>query len=412
MPNASNRLTVLLALSTVLAACGGTAPPPQPPAPAVTVVTLKPEPITLTRELPGRTNPSLVAEVRPQVTGIVQDQLFAEGGRVDAGQPLYQLDDATYRANYNSAKASLARAEAALKVARLNANRAEELAKTGVISKQDHENAVATLQQAEADVEVAKAALASSKVVLGYARITAPIAGRIGKSSVTQGALVTANQDTSLATVQQLDPIYVDLTQSASELLQLRKEIIAGTLTETSDVPVAILLEDGSRYPHPGKMKFADVTVDPTTGSFLLRVVVPNPDNLLLPGMYVRAVVSSGKRQNGLLVPQRGITRDPKGNAIAMVVGADGKVEPRTVQVSRTVGDQWLVDGGLAAGDRVIIEGLQKVRPGMPVQVSEAAPVSTPAADGSDADSLLEPKPGKAKPVASTGTGQAAGNQP
>jgi membrane fusion protein (multidrug efflux system) len=412
MPNASNRLTVLLALSTVLAACGGTAPPPQPPAPAVTVVTLKPEPITLTRELPGRTNPYLVAEVRPQVTGIVQDQLFAEGSRVDAGQPLYQLDDATYRANYNSAKASLARAEAALKVARLNANRAEELAKTGVISKQDHENAVATLQQAEADVEVAKAALASSKVVLGYARITTPIAGRIGKSSVTQGALVTANQDTPLATVQQLDPIYVDLTQSARELLQLRKEIIAGTLTETSDVPVAILLEDGSRYPHPGKMKFADVTVDPTTGSFLLRVVVPNPDNLLLPGMYVRAVVSSGKRQNGLLVPQQGITRDPKGNAIAMVVGADGKVEPRTVQVSRTVGDQWLVDGGLAAGDRVIIEGLQKVRPGMPVQVSEAAPVSTPAADGSDADSLLEPKPGKAKPVASTGTGQAAGNQP
>lgn len=412
MPNASNRLTVLLALSTVLAACGGTAPPPQPPAPAVTVVTLKPGPITLTRELPGRTNPYLVAEVRPQVTGIVQDQLFAEGGRVDAGQPLYQLDDATYRANYNSAKASLARAEAALKVARLNANRAEELAKTGVISKQDHENAVATLQQAEADVEVAKAALASSKVVLGYARITTPIAGRIGKSSVTQGALVTANQDTPLATVQQLDPIYVDLTQSARELLQLRKEIIAGTLTETSDVPVAILLEDGSRYPHPGKMKFADVTVDPTTGSFLLRVVVPNPDNLLLPGMYVRAVVSSGKRQNGLLVPQQGITRDPKGNAIAMVVGADGKVEPRTVQVSRTVGDQWLVDGGLAAGDRVIIEGLQKVRPGMPVQVSEAAPVSTPAADGSDADSLLEPKPGKAKPVASTGTGQAAGNQP
>lgn len=412
MPNALNRLTVMLALSVVLAACGGTTPPPQPPAPAVTVVTLKAEPITLTRELPGRTSPYLVAEVRPQVTGIVQDRLFAEGSQVDAGQALYQLDDATYRANYNSAKASLARAGAALKVARLNANRAEELAKTGVISNQDHENAVAALQQAEADVGVAKAALASSEVVLGYARITTPITGRIGKSSVTKGALVTANQNEALATVQQLDPIYVDLTQSASELLQLRKEIIAGTLTEASDVPVTILLEDGSRYVHPGKMKFADVTVDPTTGSSLLRVVVPNPDNLLLPGMYVRAVVSSGKRRDGLLVPQQGITRDPKGNAIAMVVGEDGKAEPRTVQVSRTIGDQWLVDSGLTAGDRVIVEGLQKVRPGTPVQVSEAEPASTPATNGAGADSLPEPKPDKAKPVASAETQSAVRNQP
>lgn len=408
MPHSSRRpIVLLLAVSIALTACGGTTPPPQPPAPAVTVVTLKPEAVTLTRELPGRTNPYLVAEVRPQVTGIVQDQLFAEGGRVDAGQALYQLDDATYRANYNSARASLARAEAALKVARLNATRAEELAKTGVISTQDHENAVAALQQAEADVEVAKAALASSRVVLGYARITTPIAGRIGKSSVTKGALVTANQDETLATVQQLDPIYVDLTQSASELLQLRREIIAGTLSEASDVPVTILLEDGSHYPHPGKMKFTDVTVDPTTGSYLLRVVVPNPDDLLLPGMYVRALVSGGKRRDGLLVPQQGITRDPKGHATAMVVGEDGKVEPRVVQVSRTVGDRWLVDSGLAAGDRVIIEGLQKVRPGVPVQASEAEPVSA-AADGS----LLDPKPGAAQPVASAETQSAAQNQP
>lgn len=408
MPHSPRRpIVLLLAVSIALTACGGTTPPPQPPAPAVTVVTLKPEAVTLTRELAGRTNPYLVAEVRPQVTGIVQDQLFAEGGRVDAGQALYQLDDATYRANYNSARASLARTEAALNVARLNANRAEELSKTGVISTQDHENAVAALQQAEADVEVARAALASSKVVLGYARITTPIAGRIGKSSVTKGALVTANQDKTLATVQQLDPIYVDLTQSASELLQLRREIIAGTLTEASDVPVTILLEDGSRYPHPGKMKFTDVTVDPTTGSYLLRVVVPNPDDLLLPGMYVRALVSGGKRQDGLLVPQQGITRDPKGHATAMVVGEDGKAEPRVVQVSRTVGDRWLVDSGLAAGDRVIIEGLQKVRPGVPVQASEAAPVSA-AADGS----LFDPKPGAAKPVASAETQSAAQNQP
>lgn len=401
MPKLPRRLMFLSpALAIVLAACGGATPPPQMPAPAVTVVTLKAEPVTLTRELPGRTTPFMVAEVRPQVTGIVQDQLFTEGGLVEAGQALYQLDDATYRADYNSARALLSRAQAALEVARMNAERAAELVKTGVISKQDSENAIATLQQAEADVRVAKAALASSKVVLDYARITSPIAGRIGKSSVTRGALVTANQDMQLATVQQLDPVYVDLTQSASELLQLRKELAAGTLTEASDVPVTILLEDGSRYPHSGKMKFADVSVDPTTGSFLLRIVVPNPDSFLLPGMYVRAVVSSGRRQNGLLVPQRGIARDPKGNATAMVVGEDGKVEPRVVQVSRTIGDQWLVDGGLTAGDRVIIEGLQKVQPGIEVQVTEAMPDAKPGADEPDPGPSMEHKPDAVKPVA------------
>lgn len=384
MPVPSRRpIVLLLAVSAVLAACGGQTAPPSMPAPAVTVVTLQPQPVTLTRELPGRTNPYLVAEVRPQVSGIVQDQLFTEGGQVEAGQPLYQLDDATYRADYNRARAALTRAKVTLDVARNDAERAKELSKTGVISKQDYDNAMAELHQAEADVGVAEAALASSKVVLDYARITSPISGRIGKSTVTKGALVTANQDQPLATVQQLDPIFVDLTQSATELLQLRKELMAGTLTETDNVPVTILLEDGTGYQYPGELKFADVSVDPTTGSSLLRVVVPNPDNLLLPGMYVRAVVSSGKRQNALLVPQQGITRDPKGNATAMVVGEDGTVQPRTVQVSRTIGDQWLVDAGLAAGDRVIIEGLQKVRPGAPVQVTEDR-----SAAGADSEGL------------------------
>lgn len=345
-----------------------------PPPPAVTVVTLKAEPVALTRELPGRITPFLVAEVRPQVTGIVRDQLFVEGGLVEAGQPLYQLDDATYRADYNRARAALDRARVSLEVARTNEARASELAKTGVLSQQDGEGALAILHQAQADVGVAEAALASSKVMLDYARIVSPISGRIGKSSVTKGALVTANQSLPLATVQQLDPVYVDLTQSASELLELRREAAAGMLTETHDVPVTILLEDGSHYSHPGKMQFADVTVDQATGSFLLRVVVPNPDNFLLPGMYARALVSHGERRNALLVPQQGIARDPKGNATAMVVNPDGMVEPRTVQANRTIGDRWLIDAGLAPGDRVIIEGLQKVWPGAQVQATEAAP--------------------------------------
>jgi membrane fusion protein (multidrug efflux system) len=367
----------------LLFACSQSSPPPATTQ-AVTVVTLQARPVTLTRELPGRTTPFLVAEVRPQATGIVLDQLFAEGSLVEAGQPLYQLDDASYRARYNSAKASLTRAQVALEVARTNAARTTELAKAGVISQQARENAVATLYQAEADVGVAKAELASAEVVLNYARISSPISGRIGKSSVTKGALVTANQDAPLATVQQLDPVYVDLTQSSSELLELRKELAAGTLTETNDVPVTILLEDGSPYPHAGKMKFADVSVDANTGSFGLRVVVPNPDHLLLPGMYVRALVSNGERRNGLLVPQQAIARDPKGNANAMVVAADGTVQPRTVQVNRTIGDQWLVDAGLQAGDRVIIEGLQKIKPGMPVQATEFVPPAATAAPGSD----------------------------
>jgi membrane fusion protein (multidrug efflux system) len=377
----SLRLAVLLfSVLALLAGCSKSSPPAAS-VQAVTVVTLAAQPVALTRELPGRTTPFLVAEVRPQATGIVRDQLFTEGSLVETGQALYQLDDATYRAAYNSAKASLTRTQVALEVARTNARRLSELAKSGVISQQANENAVATLHQAEADVGVAKAELASAEVVLNYARISSPISGRIGKSSVTKGALVTANQDAPLATVQQLDPVYVDLTQSSSELLELRKELAAGTLTETSDVPVTVLLEDGSPYPHAGQMKFTDVTVDANTGSFALRVVVPNPENMLLPGMYIRALVSNGERRNGLLVPQQAIARDPKGNANAMVVAADGTVEARIVQVNRTIGDKWLVDAGLEPGDRVIIEGLQKIKPGMPVQATEFIPAAAPDSD-------------------------------
>lgn len=365
-----------LALSLLLAACSREVPPPQGGAVPVTAVTLAPAPVTLTRELPGRTTPFAVAEVRPQVSGLIRKRLFVEGGEVKAGQPLYQLDDASYRADNNSARASLARAQATLVTARLHAQRSADLIKVDAISKQDNDNAQAALRQAEADVKAAQAVLEGTGVILDYARITAPISGRIGRSTVTQGALVTAGQTTALATVQQLDPIYVDLAQSSSELLALRKGLASGALGSTDGLPVKILLEDGSEYSHEGKLAFSEVTVDPSTGSFALRVVVPNPDGVLLPGMYVRAVVGDGQRQNAILVPQQGIARDPKGNTSAMLVGKDGKAEVRPVQVSRTVGDKWLVDGGLAAGDRVIVEGLQKIRPGVPVQVVEAgAPV-------------------------------------
>lgn len=368
-----------MAASLLLSACAGKAPPPQDAAVPVTVVTLASAPVTLTRELPGRTTPFAVAEVRPQVSGIVRKRLFTEGSEVKEGQQLYQIDDASYRADNNSARASLARAQATLVTARLKARRSAELIKVDAISKQDNDNAQAELRQAEADVKAAQAVVDGAAVTLGYARITAPISGRIGKSTVTQGALVTAGQPAALATVQRLDPIYVDLTQSSSELLALRKGLASGALGSTAGLPVKILLEDGSEYSHEGKLAFSEVTVDPSTGSFALRVVVPNPEDVLLPGMYVRAVVGNGQRQDAVLVPQRGIARDPKGNTSAMLVGKDGKVEVRPVQVSRTVGDQWLVDGGLAAGDRVIVEGLQKIRPGVPVQATEAGASAAPA---------------------------------
>jgi len=359
-------------LSLSLFACGQQqAPAAQASTPEVTVVTLESQPVTLTRELPGRTNPFVVAEVRPQVTGIVKERLFTEGSLVTAGQPLYQLDDATYRADVNSAKALLARAQAAADIARFNADRAEQLIESRAISEQELINARALERQAEADVGVAEARVASSEVQLGYARITSPIDGRIGKSTVTRGALVTADQEEPLATVQQLDPIYVDLTRSANELLELRRKLATGDARKTDGIPVTIILEDGTAYPHDGQLAFTDVAVDPMTGSYALRVVVPNPDNLLMPGMYVRAIVSNAVLDNGLLVPQQGVVRDAKGNASAMIVTPDGTVQQRAIQVSRTIGDQWLVNSGLAEGDRVIIEGLQRIQPGIPVTAIE-----------------------------------------
>ena len=360
------------AAALALSACTGADAPQGPRAQPVTVVTLKAEPVTLVRELPARVNAHLIAEVRPQVSGIIEKRLFTEGGEVKEGQALYQLDDSTYRAELASARAALARAEATLESARLNETRTAELAKVDAVSQQDFENATAALQQAQADVKLSQASVRAKEIQLDYARITAPISGNIGKSSVTQGALVTQNQAQPLATVQQLDPIYVDATASSTELLQLRRDLEAGTIKRDNSVPVSIILEDGTRYRHDGRLTFADVTVDPTTGTFSLRVLAPNPDRILMPGMYVRTVFTLGVRPNGLLVPQQGIARDARGQTSALVVGADDKVERRDVQVSRSMDDKWLVEGGLAAGDRVIIEGLQKVQPGDTVQPAEA----------------------------------------
>lgn len=373
------------ALVALLAACTSTEAPPAPSAPEVAVVTLATQSLDLTRQLPGRVQPFLVAEVRPQVTGIVAERYFSEGGEVEAGAPLYQLDDASYRAEVNSARAALTRAQATAQSARQTAQRSATLSKQGLVSKQTNDDAVAAQREAEAGVGVARAALDSANIVLGYARITAPISGRIGKSSVTQGALVTANQTAALATVQQLDPVYVDLTQSSAELLQLRRDLAAGKVTESDEVAVTILLEDGTPYSQPGRLAFSEVSVNPDTGSYLLRVVVPNPDSLLLPGMYVRAVMSDAQRSDGLLVPQEGVARNPRGDATVLVVAADGKIEQRAIEVSRTEGANWVVESGLAAGDRVVVEGLQKARPGMVVTAVErsaaaAAPESAPHA--------------------------------
>lgn len=375
----------LLCVTVVLAACGNknTATPQTPPQ-QVTVVTLKAQPVALTRELPGRTSAFLVAEVRPQVSGIIKRRLFTEGGQVKAGDVLYELDDAVYRAAYNSAQANLSKAQATLEAARLNAARSTELVKIDAISTQDNENAQATFHQAEADVAANQAALQSANVNLDYASITAPISGRIGKSSVTAGALVTANQTTALSTIQQLDPIYVDVTQSSSEWLQLKREIDAGRVQSGgSGARAKIILEDGSSYTNEGKLQFADVTVDEATGSFLLRALVPNPNNTLMPGMYVKAVVSEGTLSQGILAPQQGVTRTPRGDASALVVDQDSKVALRNIKVSRTVDNEWLVDEGLAAGDRVIVEGVQKVQPGMPVQATERSDTASAAAQSS-----------------------------
>lgn len=345
------------------------APPPMGP-PEVGVIEIKSQPVILTTELSGRTSPHLIAEVRPQVGGIVKKRLFTEGGDVQAGQLLYQIDPASYEAALASARASQARAEATQGSARLKAERYQGLVVIKAVSQQENDEAQAALKQAEAEVAAAKAAVDTARINLAYTRITAPIAGRIGRSTVTEGALVTANQQAALATVQQLSTMYVDVTQSSAELLALKRNLASGLLKKggAAQAKVRLLLEDGSLYPLTGNLKFSEVTVEESTGSVTLRAVFPNPKQELLPGMFVRAVLEEGTVPDGILVPQRGVTRNQKGEAVVMTVGAEEKAEPRPVKVVRTVGDAWLVSEGLKAGDRVILEGLQRARPGSPVK--------------------------------------------
>lgn len=364
----------LAAIALTLAACGkgqGGAGMQGMGGPSdVGVVVAKTEAVGLTSELSGRTSAVLVSEVRPQVGGIVKSRLFEEGGYVRAGQPLYQIDPATYQASYNSAAAGLAQAQATATAAKLKADRYKSLVETGAVSKQDNDDAQAAHLQAAANVAAQRAAVDAARINLGFTRVLSPISGRIGKSSVTPGALVTASQADAMATVQDTSRIYVDLTQSSAELLKLQKDMASGKTGRATSAQVTLKLEDGSTYPIPGRLEFSDVTVDPATGSIGLRATFNNPNGVLLPGMYVRAVLSAGTVQNGILVPQGGVSRDPKGNATVMVVGAKSLAEPRVITATQTIGDKWLVTDGLKPGDQIIVEGLQKVRPGAPVKAA------------------------------------------
>ncbi|MHB9072289.1 MAG: efflux RND transporter periplasmic adaptor subunit [Desulfobaccales bacterium] len=361
----------LMALTILLGGCGrGQGQQATPPVPEVAAVTLQPQQVELTTELPGRTSPYRVAEIRPQVNGIIQKRLFREGSDVKAGQLLYQIDPAPFQVAYDSAKASLGKAQANLPSARLRAERHKELLVDRAVSKQDYDDAAATFEQARAEIAYWKAAVEAARINLGYTRVTAPISGRIGKSSVTDGALVTAYQAASLATIQQLDPIYVDVSQSSAELLRLKRNLEAGRLSKDrkNGSKVCILLEDGNLCPQGGTLQFRDVTVDPATGSFTLRIVVPNPNHLLLPGMFVRAAVQEGIAEQAILVPQQGVSRTPKGEPVALVVDEAGKVQQRMLKLNRAIGDQWLISSGLSAGERLIVEGMLNVRPGATVK--------------------------------------------
>ncbi len=366
-------VTVFVLGGLILVGCKRKQPPP-PVSPEVAVVTVRPERVLLTTELPGRTCPYLVAEVRPQVSGIIQKRLFEEGSDVRAGSVLYQIDPAPYQAAYSNAVAALAKSEANLPPVRLKAERYKELIAKKAISQQDFDNAEAALRQAEADIEYSKATLESARINLAYTRITAPISGRIGKSNVTVGALVSAGgatqQPTALTTIQQLDPIYVDVSQSTNELLRLRRRMEEGRLRHNGkdQSKVRLILDDGTTYPLEGTLKFRDVTVDSSTGAVTLRVIVPNPKTVLLPGMFLRAVVQEGINNDGILIPQQAVSRDPMGNPVTLIVDGDGKVAQRMLTLERAIGDRWLVTAGLAPGERVIVEGGQKVRPGAAVK--------------------------------------------
>jgi membrane fusion protein, multidrug efflux system len=403
----------VLVLGLITSGCGSQQAAPPPVIPEVSIVTVQPEQVVLTTELPGRTSAYFVSEIRPQVNGIIQKRLFDEGSDVRAGQVLYQIDPAPFQAAYDNAAANLAvkrktadkaradleatnaavtRQKAVLELARTNRWRFEELFKSKSVSANQRDQAVTEAEvaeaalrsaeaqvksdqeavgEAEATIQQAEAALKAAQINLGYTRITAPISGRIGRSDVTVGALVTAHQPTALATIQQLDPIYVDVPQSTTELLSLRRRLEDGRLRNggKNQNKVQLLLEDGTTYPLEGTFQFRDVTVEPTTGSVILRIVVGNPKGHLLPGMFLRAVVKEGNSNQAILIPQQAVSRNPKGDPVALIVDGEGKVGQRMLTLDRAIGDKWLVSSGLAPGDQVIVEGIQKVRPGNAVKV-------------------------------------------
>ena len=376
-------LRTVLILGLLLAGCQQPqeAPSPPPP-PEVATVTARPQEILLTTELPGRTSPYRVAQIRPQVNGLIEKRLFTEGADVTAGEVLYQIDPASFRAALSNARAALRKSEANLPAIRTRVERYKELLESNAVSQQEYDDAAAALKQAEADVAYWEATVETARINLAYTQITAPISGRIGRSQVTEGAIVTAYQPMALATIQQLDPIYVDVAQSTTELLRLKRRLSSGVLNPNGEQQKAVqlILEDGTPYAQEGVLQFQEVTVDPSTGSVILRAVFPNPDGVLLPHMFVRAVMQEGLDAKALLSPQQAVARDPKGNPMAMIVGPDRKVAQRMLTVDRAVGDKWLVTAGIAEGDRVIVEGLQKVRPGIQVK---AVPLPANEAGGS-----------------------------
>lgn len=376
-----------LIVLAMLGGCSGGEPPPEAVTPKVSVISIKPQSQVLTTELAGRTQAFMVAQIRPQVGGIVQRRLFVEGADVKVGQALYQLDAASYTAALAQAEASLAKYRATLKSAQATARRDAELVKINAISQQDNEDAQATLLTAAADVQGAEADVQTARINLAYTRITSPVGGRIETSTVTPGALVVANQDSALTTVQQLDPIYVDVTQSTTELLKLKRDLASGALQSNGDgqARVSLKLDDGSAYNQQGRLKVSGVSVNEGTGTVTLRAEFANPDHLLLPGMYVRAVLEQARNEQAILVPQKAVNRSASGVTTALLV-VDGKVEQRELTIDRAVGNQWWVTTGLQAGDQLIVEGGQKVRAGAAVQVqdanAQAATPRTPAKEG------------------------------
>ncbi len=392
-------VSLICVASFSLAACSSGKKDGKPPqkTPEVGVITVQPASQPIVADLPGRTNPFMISEVRPQVGGIIRQRAFTEGALVKAGELLYQIEPAPYQASYQSAAAALQKTEATLTTLKLKADRYKELVKINAISKQDNDDAQAALQQGEADVAAARAALATAKINLDFTRVVSPITGFVSTSTVTPGALVTASQDVALTTVQQLDPIYVDVIQSSSDLLKLKRDIASGKLSGTAqkEIPVRVVLEDGSTYAHPGKLKFSGISVNTTSGAVTLRAVVPNPEGILLPGMYVHALIDVAEDKAAILVPQRAVTRNTRGEPTVLLVDANQKVVQQTLETSGAQGEQWRVTKGLEAGDRVIMDGILGISVGSEVKAvpfvatNPGEPTSPPAPPSSTKSSAM-----------------------